>query len=396
MAVLFVGSLVGDRVAMSLQAQTLGDRFELLATVTVTPTPGTATPFDTLVKVNPQTGAQVRAGAVGAAIGVSQLDADPTTGILFGTDFSTPGVIYQIDPTTGVASIAGHVTARVNALAFSANGTLYGVDWSDFSTGNVLGKIDVTGQTFTPLMRFPAGVRVDAIDFAPGVPLYPDGLLYAVYVQPDPFQQWLVALDVDTQSVISRTPLRTTFAVGDMDYAADGFIYHSNFSQGLFRIDPRNPVQELVGFGQVGAAGGLASVSATASIRVDIDVKPGAFPNVINPCSAGVLPVAILSTKSFDASTVNPATVLLNNAGTRVAGKSGKAATLADVDGDGDLDLLIHVLTSNIGNHLGDATVTLTGHTFGGTQIVGTDTVEFVGPTTASHGLRRAACPRWR
>jgi len=44
-------------------------------------------------------------------------------------------------------------------------------------------------------------------------------------------------------------------------------------------------------------------------IEVDIDIKPGSDPNSINLKSKGVVPVAVLTTDGFDASTVDPETV---------------------------------------------------------------------------------------
>jgi len=46
-------------------------------------------------------------------------------------------------------------------------------------------------------------------------------------------------------------------------------------------------------------------------IIVDIDIKPASCPNPLNVKSKGVLPVAIVTTENFDASQVDPASVLL-------------------------------------------------------------------------------------
>ena len=43
--------------------------------------------------------------------------------------------------------------------------------------------------------------------------------------------------------------------------------------------------------------------------EVVIDIKPGSFPNSINPKNKGVIPVAILTTATFDATTVDPLSV---------------------------------------------------------------------------------------
>ena len=54
----------------------------------------------------------------------------------------------------------------------------------------------------------------------------------------------------------------------------------------------------------------LLNTSLPTTITVAIDIKPGSFPNSINPKSRGVIPVAILTTDSFDATTVDSTTVL--------------------------------------------------------------------------------------
>lgn len=85
-------------------------------------------------------------------------------------------------------------------------------------------------------------------------------------------------------------------------------------------------------------------------IPIDIDIKPGSYPNSINLGSHGVIPVAILSTADFDATTqVNPENVFLAGAGVRVRGKGNKyLASEEDVDGDGRLDLVVKVETENL------------------------------------------------
>jgi streptogramin lyase len=120
----------------------------------------------------------------------------------------------------------------------------------------------------------------------------------------------------------------------------------------------------------------------TAFIRVGIDIKPGSFPNSINPGSQGVIPVAILTTSieagepvTFDASTVAPDTVRFGPAEAPAV-----QSALEDVDGDGDVDMILHFRTQETGIVAGMTEATLTGETIEGRNIVGTDSVRTVPP----------------
>jgi len=111
---------------------------------------------------------------------------------------------------------------------------------------------------------------------------------------------------------------------------------------------------------------------AVFSLAVDIDVKPGSYPNSINPKSKGKIPVAIFTTDTFIASQVDWATVLF---GPAEATESHGRAHVEDVDGDGDIDLLLHFNTQETGIACDDTEATLTGETFGGEPIFGTDSI---------------------
>jgi len=121
---------------------------------------------------------------------------------------------------------------------------------------------------------------------------------------------------------------------------------------------------------------------AGAELEVEIDIKPGDYPNVINLGSRGQIPVAILSSVEFDATEVDPATVLLAGASVAIKGKAEHLlAHDEDVNGDGLLDLYLQVETENLNpDELQDGYAYLTGETYDGVKVVGCDEITIVPP----------------
>jgi YVTN family beta-propeller protein len=123
---------------------------------------------------------------------------------------------------------------------------------------------------------------------------------------------------------------------------------------------------------------GTVSVVGVSIIEVTIDIKPGSFPNSINPRGRGRIPVAILSSAHFDA----PAEVATTSL---TFGRTGDERSLGfcnsspeDVDGDGLLDLVCHFTTLLTGFQPGDTEGVLKGQTGGGTPLMGADSVRIV------------------
>ena len=106
------------------------------------------------------------------------------------------------------------------------------------------------------------------------------------------------------------------------------------------------------------------------STTVDVLVRPGA----INPRrNDGLMKAVILSTASFNATTVDPTTV-----------KFGAATVpfrffFGDEDEDGDTDLIFFFLVGDVGIQCGDTIVRLTGQTTTSQAIEGEGTIETVG-----------------
>lgn len=107
--------------------------------------------------------------------------------------------------------------------------------------------------------------------------------------------------------------------------------------------------------------------AAMQVITISMDLRPDdPPPTLVAPGSQGMLPVGILTTDSFDATTLAPATLRL--------GRTGKEAAPVrvnrrDVDRDGDTDLQVFFAVQELGVQCGDKTLILRGQTTGGQQI---------------------------
>ena len=110
------------------------------------------------------------------------------------------------------------------------------------------------------------------------------------------------------------------------------------------------------------------------TVPVTVDVKPGSFPNVINPRSRGVIQVAVLSTAGFDATRIDHETLAFGPAGAEPV-----HAIFKDVNHDGQTDLLLHFRTEDTGLTCASTSAKLTGSTLDGLSFEGTDPIRTVG-----------------
>ena len=158
--------------------------------------------------------------------------------------------------------------------------------------------------------------------------------------------------------------------VVDRETAVPGF-------GGIIQVDPFTGAQSLVSSGDSLVIPGGIAVVQNPYIEVLIDIKPGSDDNPIN-LSSRVVPVAVMTTDTFDAATVDAASINVAGAAVRMRGNSGTSGSLQDVDGDGDSDLIVQVLTEQMVLTQGDVEAVLTGMTFDGRTIRGSDKIRVV------------------
>jgi hypothetical protein len=150
------------------------------------------------------------------------------------------------------------------------------------------------------------------------------------------------------------------------DSSADpGFELHKNVwpdEKNIFDFDPVD--NEM----------GVFVPLVMAPLSVEIDIKPGSKKNPINLKSNGVVPVAVLTTDTFDAISVDPKSV--NFAKGELAHK--RAGHLEDVDRDGDVDLVLHFKTKSLEIDPKDGKACLWARTWDGTVIEGCVLIQIV------------------
>jgi Alpha/beta hydrolase domain len=108
---------------------------------------------------------------------------------------------------------------------------------------------------------------------------------------------------------------------------------------------------------------------------VTIDVRPDQFPNRIDSRDSGLVPVAIFTTRGFDATHINVASLKLGEA----SRSRGDEAEVQDVNGDGRPDIVVSFPARDVRpTRPGDIIVELEGRTWSGLPFSGTDLADFV------------------
>jgi len=139
------------------------------------------------------------------------------------------------------------------------------------------------------------------------------------------------------------------------------------------------------GFGEAYGTSTLTTRSRLIEVKIPIaiDIKPDGEPNSINCGNVHqVIPVAILTTDEFDATTVDHTTVTFEGAveshRSKVSGEPRRHEE--DVDLDGDIDLVFHFNYDETNLTCESEKGVLSGETFDGSLIEGIDAINMVPP----------------
>jgi len=112
------------------------------------------------------------------------------------------------------------------------------------------------------------------------------------------------------------------------------------------------------------------------TVTILVDVKPDDLLNSVNPTSKGTIPVAILSSPVFDATSVDISTLRF---GPGAAMPIANATDLTDVNGDGLIDVVVHVRTQDTRISCSDTSLSVTGNTHDARMLEGSDFIRTVG-----------------
>jgi hypothetical protein len=152
------------------------------------------------------------------------------------------------------------------------------------------------------------------------------------------------------------------------------------YDNGMPPADVRDLAVDPVA-GQIYAATfgrGALKVTPETILPVSIDIKPDSSANIINVKSGGKIPVAILSSITFDApNEVSRDSLRFGRTGTE-ASLASCSADAQDVNGDQLPDLVCHFHTALTGFQVGDTLGFLKGFTREGVPIAGSDAVKIL------------------
>ncbi len=284
----------------------------------------------------------------------------------------------------------------------SQSGQLAGVD-IDCSTGFLYGAEANPGNTIVDAYSIASNGTLTPLTGSPFIPGVGDNSNVVLLSSDDKtlfvsnqFSHTITVFSVASDGSLSPVP-GSPFPMNGgaitptaMATSQDGtLLYVADYSIGavsVFSVASTGVLTEVTG-SPFSTGQGTALESLTAfppkaclqTVAVEIMIKPTAAPPVpINPKAKGKIPVAILSTPTFNALTqVAPSSLTFGHTGTEASlafcGAGGE-----DVNGDGLLDLVCHFNSQQTGLVAGDTLAILEGTTVAGIKLTGSEAIRTV------------------
>jgi hypothetical protein len=247
-----------------------------------------------------------------------------------------------------------------------------GLTWKNFCSMNVSERYaggDATGylagMVSAPFVAY--NFNGDVAEFSADAPF--------TFVSVSLAAAWLEGLEITVEGYVDSTLVESRI-VKVSPTASQLFTFdYKGVNRVVFTPSGGAPLKGFTGSGTFFVMDNLEiAYDDPESTSIAIDIKPGDGPNVINPKSKGVIPVAILSIGSFDATKVDPMMV-----GFGPSGASAVKAAIEDVNGDGQLDMVLFFRTQSTGIACGDTSATLKVMTLDWeTLLEGTDSIRTV------------------
>lgn len=286
--------------------------------------------------------------------------------------------LATIDPGSLTVSPIGPIGFDdVDALAFSPDGKLFAVSIASYE----LIMIDPSNGAGTPIGQLSdlPGTFLGAIDFGPDGTLYGIDMLGAGggpsllwTIDPTTAAATLVGpigFDSVEGVTVGTGPFRALLALAkSMEPDEPALLVRVDEYTGASWVVQEMPLPLPDYPGQRDA------LVALPAIEVEIDIKPGSWPNSINLRQSGVISVAVLSTEGFDAPLLGR-----GRFGPALAPIIHNAGHIEDVNLDGIDDLVLHFYAGESGIECGDESAELRATNEYGQTVVGEDAIRTLG-----------------
>jgi len=262
------------------------------------------------------------------------------------------------------------LAAAFGATALLVGGGLSGANpnHDNFSAAQVLAALPYQNSTSTMAATTEAGEPSDC-----------GGITATVWYEYTPGSDQIIVVDTFGSDYDTVLAAYSGTSLLDLDFIAcnDDF---QGLTSALFLGLSAGTTYYIQAGGFFGAAGDLhmnADLVASPQVEpttITIDIKPDGEPNSINLGNNGVIPVAILAVDGFDPATVDQSSVVFAGASRAHGDDNG----LKDVDGDSDLDLVMHFRTQETNIQPSDTEACLVGDSSSVGPFQGCDSVRIV------------------